>query len=331
MNDAGTVFRGDVVGGAYEEGLAGNVHEGHQLFVFHVFQVLTLHFGNNRVFAFAENGVRSGLGQIVELAVLLGLDVVDLRADRQKFVGSQCPGGGGPGQEIGILFGRGLKGHRQGDNGDFLVTLRNFVGSEARSAARAIRKHLVTLVDHALLEELIQDPPDGFDVIVVQGDVRMIQVYQVAHAVAHLAPQALVGEDGFLALLVEFADAVFFDILLTGEAELLFHFDLYGQAVGVPSGFARYAVALHGLVAADGVLQRTGDHVVDARLAVCGRRSFVEDKVRLAFSCGDAFFQQFFLVPFVGLGKLHLCDGCVRQVFVHRFSSIVIWNKKLTR
>ena len=290
-----------------------------------------LHFGNDRVFSFAQHGVCSGLGQVVELAVLLGLDVIDLRADRQEFVGRQGPGRGGPGQEVGVFFGLGLEGDRQGDDRHFFVALGDFVRSQARSAARAVREYFVTLIDQPRLEELGQDPPDGFDVVVIQRNVGVIHVDEVAHAMRHVAPHGFVREHGFLALFVEFFNAVFLDVLLAGESQLLFHFDLHGQAVGVPAGFPADPVALHGLIAQHGVLQRAGGHMMDARLAVGRGRPFVENKIGLAFSGAHALFQQIFFVPFVRLGKLHLRNRCVGQVFVHGLPSIKMNCKIRTR
>ena len=50
--------------------------------------------------------------------------------------------------------------------------------------------------------------------------------------------------------------------------------------MGVPSAAAQRAVAAHGLVAQDDVLERAREHVVDAGTAVRGRRPLVEDEER---------------------------------------------------
>ena len=69
--------------------------------------------------------------------------------------------------------------------------------------------------------------------------------------------------------------------LLAGEAELLLDGELDRQAVAVPAGLADHVVALHRPEAGEHVLEDPGLDVVDAGLAVGGRRALVE-RPRLA-------------------------------------------------
>ena len=63
---------------------------------------------------------------------------------------------------------------------------------------------------------------------------------------------------------------------LAGEAELLLHGELDGQAVAVPAGLAGDVVALHRLEPGEHVLEDAGLDVVGAGHAVGGGRALVE-------------------------------------------------------
>ena len=62
--------------------------------------------------------------------------------------------------------------------------------------------------------------------------------------------------------------------------------------MGIPAALSLHLIALHGLVAVDGILERSCHHVVDARLAVRCRRSFIEYKGRRALARGDVYKRQ---------------------------------------
>ena len=88
--------------------------------------------------------------------------------------------------------------------------------------------------------------------------------------------------------------------------------DFHRETVGIPAGLSFHLVSLHRLVAADRILQRSGDHMMNSRLSVGRRRSFIEDERRPAFSFTHTSAQKIFLFPPVSLCVLHLADGLVR-------------------
>ena len=163
------------------------------------------------------------------------------------------------------------------------------MGRQAGAAARAVGQNFVAFVDQAFFVELVENPPFGFDIIVIEGDVRVIQIDEIAHALGQFAPLRFVGEDGFAAFLVELRDTVVFDFGLVVDAQLFFHFDFDRQAVGVPAGLTQHAVALHRLVLADGILQGSREDVVNPRLAVGRWRPFKEYKIAVVSVCFNRF------------------------------------------
>ena len=71
------------------------------------------------------------------------------------------------------------------------------------------------LINKACLKELFQDPPSCLDIVIVKRDIWVVHVSHIGHALTHLTPESCVFEYRFTALLIEFFDAVFLDILLS--------------------------------------------------------------------------------------------------------------------
>ena len=69
------------------------------------------------------------------------------------------------------------------------------------------------------------------------------------------------------------------DICLS-DAELLLHTKLYRKSVGVPTSLAMYLETLHRLISVEGVLDRTGKHMMNARMSVGRRWSLEEYELR---------------------------------------------------
>ena len=95
-----------------------------------------------------------------------------------------------------------------------------------------------------------------------------------------------------------------------GDAQSLLNPQFHRQSVGVPTGFAMHLKALHRLVTIERVLQRTTQHVVDARMAVGRGRTLVEHKLRTAFALRDTAVENVVFLPLlenliVRLGQVH--------------------------
>ena len=69
---------------------------------------------------------------------------------------------------------------------DRLVALRQLVVGQAGAAARAVRRDAVVLDQQALVEDLLERPPDGLDVLRVHRPVGVVQVDPVAHPLGQL-------------------------------------------------------------------------------------------------------------------------------------------------
>src|SRR5690606_35511480 len=78
--------------------------------------------------------------------------------------------------------------------------------------------------------------------------------------------------------LVEARHADLLDLSLAADPEPLLRLDLHRQPVRVPPGDARDMTPAHRLVAADQILDRATDDVMNARPAVRRRRAFEEDE-----------------------------------------------------
>ena len=150
------------------------------------------------------------------------------------------------------------------------------MAGDRRAAARAVGHHLEALVEELLVPDLPQQPPHRLDVVVGERVVGVVQVDPEADALGHPVPVLEIGEHALATQGVEPGDAVLLDLLLAVDPQTAFDFELDGQAVAVPAGLARHAVAAHRLEARKDVLEDAREHVVGARPAVGRRRTFVE-------------------------------------------------------
>ena len=234
----------------------------------------------------AEHLLDQLAGQHEALAAALDERVGDVGADRGGDVADQRPRRGRPhGQRDGRAGRRAQRGRRLRLEReahvdrvfrDVLVALRHLVAADRRAAARAVRHDLVALVEQALVPDLPQQPPDRLDVLVGERVVGVAEVDPEADALGEALPLLQVRGDALAAELVELGDAVVLDLLLAVDAEAALDLELDRQAVRVPAGLARHAVAAHRLVAREEVLEDARDDVVRAGAAVGRGRALVE-------------------------------------------------------
>ncbi len=235
-----------------------------------------------------EDGVQQRLGDderagCRSLPRNAGHDVGDLRLHGDGGVARQRPRRRRPDQQVGLagpLTAGDRQPHVHRRVGQRLVALGDLVVGEPRAAAGAVGGHPVVLDQQALVEDLLERPPDALDVGRVHRPVGGGHVDPVAHAVGQFGEVGDVPLDGLAAAGVELRDAVPLDVGLAGEAQLLLDGDLDGQAVAVPACPAGHVPALHGLEPREDVLERARLDVVGAGPPVGGGRALVEDPQR---------------------------------------------------
>ena len=171
------------------------------------------------------------------------------------------------------------------------------MGAETCTSHRRVGLNGVALVEETFLVELFEQIPEGFDVLVVVSDVRVLEINPVAHLLGEVRPLTGVFHHLLTAGSVVLIDADLLADVLFGDAEFLFYAEFNRQSVGIPSGFALHLIALHGFVAAEGVFDCTCQNVVNARHAVCRRRTFEEEERLVPFTHSDTFVEQIFLFP----------------------------------
>ena len=171
------------------------------------------------------------------------------------------------------------------------------MGGKGRAAAGAIGDDLKALVQKALVPNLLEGPPLALDEVVVIGDVGVLHVGPEAHVLGEILPQALVLPHALLALLNEGGNAIGLDLLLAVDVQQLFHFQLHGQAVGIPAGLAGDHLPLHGVEPGEQVLKGPGLQVADVGLAVGGGGAVVEDIGVVALALLHALFEDVVFFP----------------------------------
>ncbi len=124
-----------------------------------------------------------------------------------------------------------------------------------------------------------------------------MHVDPVAHAAGEILPHVSVFHHVCAAGGVVVGDADFGSYVLFGDSHGLFHTQFYGQAVSVPSCLAAHVVTALCLVAAYGILDGAGHHVVDAGDSVGRGRTLVEDEVTAAVDVTEAAVESVVFIP----------------------------------
>ena len=202
--------------------------------------------------------------------------VVDLRSDAKCRVARQRPRRGRPGEHKDLkvlkilqVLQEELRRARRVLHVAVAAGLVELVRREARAGSGRVGLDSITLVQIALLVELLEQVPQCLDVLVVVGDVRVVQVHPVAHLLGERSPLLGVFHHLAAALRVIFVHADFLADVLLGDAKFLLHTQLYRQTMRVPSCLAAHLKALHGLESTESVFDGAGQHMMDARHAVC--------------------------------------------------------------
>ena len=156
------------------------------------------------------------------------------------------------------------------------------MGAQAGAVGRRIRLDGVALVQESLVVDILQEVPQGLDVAVVVGDVRVFHVHPVADALGERLPLLRVLHHLLAAGGVVLADGDLRADIRLGDAQFLLHAQFHREAVGVPTGAPADLETGLGLVAAHGILDGTRHHMVDAGHAVGRRRTLEEDEFRSA-------------------------------------------------
>ena len=202
--------------------LLRRLHPGHELVVADAYEVSALHavddaVGHDFVATFVGGHVGAhghfALGLQISSKARLGHDgcdllgrigvvglhgdIVDAWAHTEGYVGGQRPGRGGPGQEDGLApFRPALLRVADGELGrhrgvlDIAVAAGKvqLMARKARAGGGGVGLDGVALVETVLVVELLQEPPQGLDKLVVVGHIRVLQIDEIAHLLGQLAP-----------------------------------------------------------------------------------------------------------------------------------------------
>ncbi len=317
--------------------LVDRFHPGEKLLVAHAHQVAALELGDNLVgdhfvarlvaaqrlvLALGlEIGIDTGLGhEIGGRAAAVGVEalkrhIVDLGAHAQGGVAGQCPRRCGPCDNLDVVptlvdLAQELLHHLvvvvlDGELGGYRLVLHiavasrhvQLVAAQAGASGRRIGLNGVALVEQALVVELLEEPPQGLDIAVFVGDIRVLHVDPVTYLASEVFPLLGVFHHLLAAGGIILVDAYFLAYVFLGDAKRLLHAELHRQPVGVPASLAQHLVALHRLVAAYDVLNRASQHVMNAGHSVSTWWTLVENEGGSAVALLDALVEHVLGVP----------------------------------
>ena len=142
----------------------------------------------------------------------------------------------------------------------------------------------VALVEEVLLVELLEQPPQGLDKLIVVGDIWIVHIHPVTHTACEVLPDVGKLHHRLTALLVVLLDGDLLADILLSDAELLLYAQLHRQTVCIPTRLTVHEVALLRLETAEYILDGTRHNMVDTWSTVSRRRSLVEHKCRMALA-----------------------------------------------
>ena len=187
----------------------------------------------------------------------------------------QRPGRGRPGQIIGILI-TALKFGRSGAFFHVLIALRHLVARQRRSAARAVRNDFKAFIQKTFFPDFFERPPFGFYKVVIIGNIRILHIRPKSDRIGKLFPHSLIFPDAFLAFFYKRFQSVCFNLIFSVKPELLFHFQLHGEAMRIPARFPKDMIPFHRFISWDHILDYTREHVSDVGLSICRRRTVIK-------------------------------------------------------
>src|SRR5699024_251321 len=103
--------------------------------------------------------------------------------------------------------------------------------------------NFIALIDQSLFMQGFEGPPNRLDIVIVESNIRVIQINPVSHAGGKFIPQILVFEDALAALVIIFSYAIVFYLRSALQAQLFLYFNLDGKAMRIPASFAFYPIA----------------------------------------------------------------------------------------
>ena len=153
------------------------------------------------------------------------------------------------------------------------------------------------LVEQVFLPKLTEDPPDRFDIVVLIGNVGIVEVQPETDAPGQFVPLCFLFPNAFAALLIELGNAIFLNLLFLLDTKRFFYLNFNRQTVGVPAGFTLNAVTLHGTQATNQIFDGSRNDMMDARLAVCSWRPLIENEGLRRVPAFDAFLEDPVVIP----------------------------------
>ena len=185
--------------------------------------------------------------------------------------------------------------------------------TQSCSCCRRIRLDGVALIKQSLLIELLEQPPQRLDILVVISDIGIVEIHKVSHLLRQIAPLLCVHHHVLTTLLVVVLRRDVLVALLVvdiglGDAEFFLHSQLYRQSVRIPASLTLHLETLHRLIAVESILNSTRQHVMDTRMTVGRGRPLKEYKLRTALTLLYRAPEHVLLSPHLKDVVIHLCQ-----------------------
>mmetsp|Transcript_37061 Transcript_37061/g.94824 ORF Transcript_37061/g.94824 Transcript_37061/m.94824 type:complete len:440 (-) Transcript_37061:3-1322(-) len=290
----------------WEERLVGDADQG---LTWHLLQNLEILFGI--LLDARTNPIEAVLANdpLAPIPFFLELQVLQLRVDTKSEVGWQGPGRRRPRKDVGVLLVLPLELHDDGGVGNLLVILRHLEVGQRSGQGRAVCHNAEGAVNQALVEKLLEAPPNGLHEGQIHGLVVVVEVDPPAKPLHDLTPFIGVHLHNGPALLVVLVDPHLQHVLAALDVEFLVDDALYWHTVAVPAEPPLNVIAALVRMAAHHVLDGTGQDVPVVRQAGSEGGPIVEVERLLALRLPQALLERIDIFPILERGLLFLREA----------------------
>ena len=167
------------------------------------------------------------------------------------------------------------------------------------SGSRRIRLDRVAFIQQALLIEFLQQIPQCFDITVIVSDIGVFKIHPISHLLCQVCPLLREFHHVTAAGSIILGHRNLFADIFFGYTQCLLNSQLYRQSVRIPSGLTVDKISFHGLITAENILNRTGNHMVNTGHTVCRRRTFIKYKRGMSFADFKTLMEDVAILPFL--------------------------------
>ena len=128
-------------------------------------------------------------------------------------------------------------------------------------------------------------------------DIRIFHICPESNCRRKILPHALIFPYTLFTFVYKRLQTIFFNLIFSVKSQRFLHLKLNRKSVRIPTRFSRNLISLHRTISWNHILNYTGKHMSNMRLAVCSRRTVIKSIHIIAFTVGHTLLKNMVLFP----------------------------------